>query len=80
LLDEPAAGMSREETAATMALIDEVLADRSLLLIEHDIELVMDVSDRITVLQRGAVLTTGTPEAVADDEEVQTAYLGGEVL
>jgi len=80
LLDEPTAGMSAEETAATMALIDEVLADRSLLLIEHDIELVMDVSDRITVLQRGAVLTTGTPEAVADDEEVQTAYLGGEVL
>ncbi len=80
LLDEPTAGMSAEETAATMDLIDEVLADRSLLLIEHDIELVMDVSDRITVLQRGAVLTTGTPEAVASDDEVQTAYLGGEFL
>ncbi len=80
LLDEPTAGMSSEETAATMNLIDDVLADRSLLLIEHDIELVMDVSDRITVLQRGGVLTTGTPEAVADDEEVQRAYLGGEFL
>jgi len=80
LLDEPTAGMSAGETAATMALIDDVLADRSLLLIEHDIDLVMDVSDRITVLQRGSVLTTGTPEAVASDEAVQRAYLGGEVL
>jgi branched-chain amino acid transport system ATP-binding protein len=78
LLDEPTAGMSAEETRATMALIDEVLADRSLLLIEHDIELVMDVSDRVTVLQRGRELTTGTPAAVADDEEVQRAYLGGD--
>jgi len=78
LLDEPTAGMSAEETRATMDLIDEVLSDRSLLLIEHDIELVMDVSDRVTVLQRGRELTTGTPAAVADDEEVQRAYLGGD--
>jgi len=78
LLDEPTAGMSAEETRATMDLIDEVLADRSLLLIEHDIELVMDVSDRVTVLERGSVLTTGTPSAVAANEDVQRAYLGGD--
>jgi branched-chain amino acid transport system ATP-binding protein len=78
LLDEPTAGMSAEETAATMELIDEVLADRTLVLIEHDVDLVLDVSDRVTVLDRGQVLTTGSPEAVADDEDVQEAYLGGD--
>jgi len=78
LLDEPTAGMSAEETAATMQLIDEVLADRTLVLIEHDVDLVLEVSDRITVLDRGRVLTTGSPEAVAGDSEVQEAYLGGD--
>lgn len=77
LLDEPTAGMSAEETKATMDLIDEVLADRTLLLIEHDIDLVMRVSDRITVLHQGAILAEGTPEEVADDEDVHDAYLGG---
>jgi branched-chain amino acid transport system ATP-binding protein len=77
LLDEPTAGMGVEETKATMDLVDDVLADQTLLLIEHDIDLVMDVSDRITVLNRGSVVTTGTPEEVASNEEVQAAYLGG---
>jgi len=77
LLDEPTAGMSTEETEATMKLVDEVLADQTLLLIEHDIDLVMDVSDRITVLNQGDVITTGTPEEVASNDEVQEAYLGG---
>jgi branched-chain amino acid transport system ATP-binding protein len=77
LLDEPTAGMGVEETEATMNLVDEVLADQTLLLIEHDIDLVMDVSDRITVLNRGSVVTTGTPQVVASNEEVQAAYLGG---
>ncbi|WP_227356867.1 ABC transporter ATP-binding protein [Haladaptatus salinisoli] len=77
LLDEPTAGMSAEETRATMELIDDVLAERTLLLIEHDIDLVMNISDRITVLNRGQELATGTPEAVAADDDVQAAYLGG---
>jgi branched-chain amino acid transport system ATP-binding protein len=77
LLDEPTAGMGSEETASTMQLVDDVLADQTLLLIEHDIDLVMDVSDRITVLNRGNVIRTGTPEEVAGDEDVQAAYLGG---
>ncbi|WP_137286274.1 ABC transporter ATP-binding protein [Halorussus salinisoli] len=77
LLDEPTAGMGSEETHRTIALIEEVLADRTMLLIEHDIDLVMNVSDRVTVLNRGQILATGTPEAVADDDEVQQAYLGG---
>ncbi|SDN17992.1 branched-chain amino acid transport system ATP-binding protein [Halogranum gelatinilyticum] len=78
LLDEPTAGMSREETRATMHLIDDVLADRTLLLIEHDIDLVMNVSDRITVLDRGRELATGNPDEVAANDAVQAAYLGGE--
>ena len=77
MLDEPTAGMGSEETRRTMRLIDDMLADRTLLLIEHDIDLVMEVSDTITVLNRGEVLATGTPEAIADDDAVQRAYLGG---
>ncbi|MFC4451832.1 ABC transporter ATP-binding protein [Halorussus aquaticus] len=77
LLDEPTAGMGSEETRDTIALVEEVLADRTLLLIEHDIDLVMNVSDSVTVLHRGQVLATGTPERIADDDEVQRAYLGG---
>ena len=77
LLDEPTAGMGTEQTSQTIRLIDDVLADRTLLLIEHDIDLVMNVSDTVTVLNRGQVLTTGSPEDVASDDEVQRAYLGG---
>jgi len=77
LLDEPTAGMSSEETRATMDLIAETLSDRSLLLIEHDIDLVMRVSDSITVLARGEELATGTPAEIADDPAVRDAYLGG---
>lgn len=77
MLDEPTAGMSSEETQSTMDLISEVLADQSLMLIEHDIDLVMRVSDKITVLTRGQELATGTPEEVANNEDVRDAYLGG---
>ena len=77
MLDEPTAGMSSEETQATMNLIDDVLSDRSLMLIEHDIDLVMRVSDRITVLTRGEELASGTPEEIANNEDVRDAYLGG---
>jgi branched-chain amino acid transport system ATP-binding protein len=77
LLDEPTAGMSREETLATIDLVEDVLADETLLLVEHDVDLVMQVSDRITVLNSGRPITTGTPDEVASDEAVQQAYLGG---
>ncbi len=77
LLDEPTAGMSSEETRATIDLIEDVLADRTLMLIEHDIDLVMEVSDRVTVLTRGEVLATGDPAEIAADEDVREAYLGG---
>ncbi len=77
MLDEPTAGMSSEETRATIDLVREVLADRTLVLIEHDIDVVMELSDRITVLTRGKILAEGDPEAIAADEEVRDAYLGG---
>lgn len=77
LLDEPTAGMSSEETRETLELVNEVLADQSIMLIEHDIDLIMDVSDRITVLTRGEVLASGTPEEISTNDDVQDAYLGG---
>ncbi|WP_135825149.1 ABC transporter ATP-binding protein [Halorussus ruber] len=77
LLDEPTAGMGSEETQRTISLVEEVLADQTMLLIEHDIDLVMNVSDTITVLNRGQVLATGTPERIAENDDVQQAYLGG---
>jgi len=77
LFDEPTAGMGPEETRDTIDLIEEVLVDQTLILVEHDIELVMDLSDRITVLHRGEVLSEGTPEEIAEDEAVRDAYLGG---
>lgn len=77
LFDEPTAGMSVEETRETIELIEEVLVDQTLLLIEHDIELVMELSDRITVLNRGQILAEGTPDEIAANQDVQDAYLGG---
>ncbi|MDZ7747066.1 MAG: ABC transporter ATP-binding protein [Halobacteriales archaeon] len=79
LMDEPTAGMSPEETAATVELIEEVKAERELtfLLVEHDMEVVMNISDRIIVLDRGSVIEQGTPTEIRESERVQDAYLGG---
>jgi len=79
LMDEPTAGMSPEETDDTVDLIERVKAEMGLtiLLVEHDMEVVFDVADRIVVLHRGAVIAEGSPEAVQGDPDVQEAYLGG---
>ncbi|WP_115862391.1 ABC transporter ATP-binding protein [Halorussus litoreus] len=79
LMDEPTAGMSPEETADTVDLVERVKAEMGLtiLLVEHDMEVVFDVADRIVVLHRGAVIAEGSPEAVQGDPDVQEAYLGG---
>ena len=79
LMDEPTAGMSPEETAATVDLVEDLQADLDLtiMLVEHDMEVVFRVSDRIAVLNRGSVIAEGTPEAVQGDPAVQEAYLGG---
>jgi branched-chain amino acid transport system ATP-binding protein len=78
LLDEPTAGMTPAEVASIAALIREVArAGHSVLLVEHNVKLVMDVCDRITVLNFGRVIADGTPDAVARDPAVIAAYLGG---
>lgn len=77
LLDEPTAGMSPEETQDTLTFIKELSADYTIVLIEHDMDVVMSVSDTVSVLDRGAVITTGTPDDIRNNERVQEAYLGG---
>lgn len=76
LLDEPMAGMSTEETGHTLALIREVTEGRALLLVEHDMDVVFALADRISVLVYGQVIATGTPQAIRDDAAVREAYLG----
>jgi branched-chain amino acid transport system ATP-binding protein len=77
LLDEPLAGMSPAETEATVELIERIARGRTILLVEHDIDVVMAISTTITVLQLGQVLAIGTPQEIRANEAVQRAYLGG---
>ena len=79
LLDEPMAGMSRDETEHALALIREVTCGKSLLIVEHDMEVVFSLADRITVLVYGEVLATGTPDEIRADRRVREAYLGAEM-
>jgi len=77
LLDEPNAGVSSESVDDIIALIEDVATDHAVLLVEHNMDIVMNVSDRIVVLNRGEVIADGPPDAVRDDPAVQEAYLGG---
>ncbi len=77
LLDEPLAGMGPEEGARMAHLLKSLAAEHAVLLIEHDMDFVFSVADRLTVLVEGAVLATGRPEDVRINPAVQTAYLGG---
>lgn len=76
ILDEPTQGLAESEIAEFNALINALRVDTTILLIEHNMDVVMGLADRITVLEQGAVLATGTPEAVRGDARVQEAYLG----
>jgi len=77
LLDEPAAGVSSESVDEVVDLIRDVARDHAVLLVEHNMDVVMDISDRVVVLNRGAVIADDDPAAVQDDPDVQEAYLGG---
>lgn len=77
LLDEPLAGMGAEETDRMLQLLQTLKADHAILLVEHDMDAVFRVADRITVMVNGAVIASGTPDEVRNSAEVQAAYLGG---
>lgn len=78
LLDEPTAGMAREEIPLLMNAINQIReqGDRTIMLVEHKMDLVMNVSDWITVMHQGQILAEGTPSEIAANEIVQAAYLG----
>ena len=77
LLDEPLAGMGAEETDRMLELLAELKAGHAILLVEHDMDAVFRIADRITVMVNGAVIASDTPEAVRASPDVQAAYLGG---
>jgi branched-chain amino acid transport system ATP-binding protein len=76
LLDEPMAGMGAEDIARTSALIKRIAADRTVLMVEHNLSVVANLSNRITVLARGEVLAEGTYAEVSKDSRVIEAYMG----
>jgi branched-chain amino acid transport system ATP-binding protein len=76
LLDEPTAGMSMDETREAVTLIERVTRGKTLVIIEHDMEVVFSLADIITVINYGEVLASGLPDAIRGHEEVKKAYLG----
>jgi branched-chain amino acid transport system ATP-binding protein len=79
LLDEPLAGMGPEEAQRMIALIDRIRSRVTVLLVEHDMDAVFRLADRISVLVNGRLMASGTPETIKADEQVRKAYLGDEV-
>ena len=78
LLDEPTAGMSNTETEQAVDMIRKVAAGRTLMIVEHDMGVVFELADRISVLVYGEIIATGTPEQIRNDPRVKEAYLGEE--
>lgn len=77
ILDEPTQGLSDGEVQEFIALIKDVAASTTILLIEHNIDVVMALAEKITVMNFGEIIAEGTPEAIHANEAVQAAYLGG---
>ncbi len=80
LLDEPLAGMSPQERMETVALLKRIREGRTMIIVEHDMDAVFELAERITVLCEGRVLADGTPREIQNSQAVQDAYLGGEVM
>ena len=76
LMDEPTAGMSPEETTVMMDLITSLAAERTVILVEHKMKLVMHLCQRLIVLHHGELLAEGTPEDIRNNAEVRRVYLG----
>ncbi|CAN7148597.1 ABC transporter ATP-binding protein [Variovorax sp. LjRoot84] len=76
LLDEPLAGMGAEETERMLGLLASLKASHAILLVEHDMDAVFRIADRITVMVNGTVIATGDPASIRQNPEVRTAYLG----
>jgi branched-chain amino acid transport system ATP-binding protein len=76
ILDEPTQGLSDAEIAGFCDLIRAIARDATVLLIEHNMDVVMQLAGRITVISNGAILSEGTPAEIRADEAVQRAYLG----
>ncbi len=76
LLDEPMAGLGPEESARMVAMLRELKSELTILLIEHDMEAVFALADRISVLVYGRVIASGLPDAIRANPEVREAYLG----
>jgi branched-chain amino acid transport system ATP-binding protein len=76
LLDEPTCGMSPSETKRTVDKIRELSRTVDIIIIEHDMEVVFEIADDITVMAQGAILARGSPKEIAADERVRTVYLG----
>ncbi len=76
LLDEPTAGMTREQTREAVGLIKNVTKGKTLMVVEHDMDVVFHIADRITVLYYGEILASGTPDEIRKNERVRAAYLG----
>ncbi|MEP6723290.1 MAG: ABC transporter ATP-binding protein [Variovorax sp.] len=78
LLDEPLAGMGAEETERMLALLTRLKTSHAILLVEHDMDAVFRIADRITVMVNGTVIATGDPATIRNNADVRTAYLGEE--
>jgi branched-chain amino acid transport system ATP-binding protein len=78
LLDEPLAGMGPEETERMLGLLHALRPGHAILLVEHDMDAVFRIADRITVMVNGAVIASDLPQAVRTNADVQAAYLGGQ--
>jgi branched-chain amino acid transport system ATP-binding protein len=76
LLDEPTSGMSREEAHETIDLIRDIAAGRTVLFVEHNMDVVMNVAQRILVMHRGTLIAEGPPDEIRHNDEVRSAYLG----
>jgi len=76
MLDEPTAGMSRDETHHAVELIRRLTEGKTMVIIEHDMDVIFSLADRITVLHYGSILATGSPEEIKNNQDVKDAYLG----